>query len=130
MSDKMSDEKVALRRAYGAEVVVCPTAVPPEHPDSYYSVADRLTRETPNAFRPNQYYNPANPDEHERSTGPEIWRQTAGRVTHVVAGVGTGGAIPPVPRDPQRQAPAGRAITAAPPPAAVFAGAPPPPPVV
>src|SRR5471032_854167 len=78
MSDKMSDEKVALLRAYGAEVVVCPTAVPPEHPDSYYSVADRLTRETPNAFRPNQYYNPANPQEHERSTGPEIWHQTAG----------------------------------------------------
>src|SRR5712691_1113803 len=98
MSDKMSDEKVALLRAYGAEVVVCPTAVPPEHPDSYYSVADRLTRETPNAFRPNQYYNPANPDEHERSTGPEIWRQTAGRVTHVVAGVGTGGTITGVAR--------------------------------
>ena len=73
MSDKMSDEKVALLRAYGAEVVVCPTAVPPEHPDSYYSVADRLTREIPNAYRPNQYYNQANPDEHERSTGPEIW---------------------------------------------------------
>src|ERR1700692_2453397 len=72
MSDKMSDEKVALLRAYGAEVVVCPTAVPPEHPDSYYSVADRLTREIPGAFRPNQYANPANPAEHERSTGPEI----------------------------------------------------------
>jgi cystathionine beta-synthase len=93
MSDKMSDEKVALLRGYGAEVVVCPTAVPPEHPDSYYSVADRLTRETPGAFRPNQYYNQANPAEHERSTGPEIWRQTAGRVTHFVAGVGTGGTI-------------------------------------
>ena len=69
MSDKMSEEKVSLR-AYGAEVVVCPTAVPPEHPDSYYSVADRLTRETPGAFRPDQYSNPANPAEHERSTGP------------------------------------------------------------
>jgi len=98
MSDKMSDEKVALLRAYGAEVVVCPTAVPPEHPDSYYSVADRLTRETPNAYRPNQYYNLANPAEHERSTGPEIWRQTAGRVTHFVAGVGTGGTITGVAR--------------------------------
>ena len=86
MSDKMSEEKVALLRAYGAEVVVCPTAVPPEHPDSYYSVADRLTRETPGAFRPDQYSNPANPAEHERSTGPEIWRQTDGRVTHFVAG--------------------------------------------
>jgi cystathionine beta-synthase len=93
MSDKMSDEKVALLRAYGAEVVVCPTAVPPEHPDSYYSVADRLTQETPNAFRPNQYFNQANTDEHERSTGPEIWAQTAGRITHFVAGVGTGGTI-------------------------------------
>src|SRR6476620_181025 len=93
MSDKMSDEKVALLRAYGAEVVVCPTAVPPEHPDSYYSVADRLTRETPNAFRPDQYSNPPNPEEHARSTGPEIWRQTDGRVTHFVAGIGTGGTI-------------------------------------
>jgi cystathionine beta-synthase len=98
MSDKMSDEKVALLRAYGAEVVVCPTAVPPEHPDSYYSVADRLTRETPGAFRPNQYYNQANPAEHERSTGPEIWRQTDGRITHFVAGVGTGGTITGVAR--------------------------------
>jgi cystathionine beta-synthase len=93
MSDKMSDEKIALLRAYGADVVVCPTAVPPEHPNSYYSVADRLTRETPGAFRPDQYSNPANPAEHERSTGPEIWEQTAGRVTHFVAGIGTGGTI-------------------------------------
>ena len=93
MSDKMSTEKVALLRAYGAEVVVCPTAVPPEHPDSYYSVADRLTREIPNSYRPNQYFNQANPDEHERSTGPEIWEQTAGRITHFVAGIGTGGTI-------------------------------------
>jgi cystathionine beta-synthase len=98
MSDKMSDEKVALLRAYGAEVVVCPTAVAPEHPDSYYSVADRLTRETPGAFRPNQYFNQANPAEHERSTGPEIWRQTDGRITHFVAGVGTGGTITGVAR--------------------------------
>ncbi len=93
MSDKMSEEKVALLRAYGADVVVCPTAVPPEHPDSYYSTAERLVRETPGAFRPDQYSNQANPAEHERSTGPEIWRQTAGRVTHFVAGVGTGGTI-------------------------------------
>jgi cystathionine beta-synthase len=98
MSDKMSPEKIALLRAYGAEVVVCPTAVPPEHPDSYYSVADRLTRETPNAFRPDQYSNRHNPAEHERSTGPEIWRQTAGRITHFVAGVGTGGTITGVAR--------------------------------
>jgi cystathionine beta-synthase len=93
MSDKMSEEKVALLRSYGAEVVVCPTAVPPEHPDSYYSTAERLVRETPDSFRPDQYSNPANPAEHERSTGPEVWRQTAGRVTHFVAGIGTGGTI-------------------------------------
>ena len=105
MSDKMSPEKVSLLRAYGAEVVVCPTAVPPEHPDSYYSVADRLTRETPNAFRPDQYSNPHNPEEHERSTGPEIWRQTAGRVTHFVAGVGTGGTITGVARFLKRMNP-------------------------
>ena len=106
MSDKMSSEKVALLRAYGAEVVVCPTAVPPEHPDSYYSVADRLTRETPNAFRPDQYSNPHNPEEHERSTGPEIWEQTAGRITHFVAGVGTGGTITGVARALKRFNPA------------------------
>jgi cystathionine beta-synthase len=105
MSDKMSAEKVALLRAYGAEVVVCPTAVPPEHPDSYYSVADRLTRETPNAFRPDQYSNQHNPEEHERSTGPEIWRQTAGRITHFVAGVGTGGTITGVARYLKRMNP-------------------------
>src|SRR3954451_17814273 len=93
MSDKMSDEKVALLRAYGAEVVVCPTAVPPEDPRSYYSTAERLVRETPNAFRPDQYSNQANPAAHEATTGPEIWRQTDGRVTHFVAGVGTGGTI-------------------------------------
>ncbi|HTL85172.1 MAG TPA: cystathionine beta-synthase [Acidimicrobiia bacterium] len=93
MSDKMSDEKVALLRAYGAEVVVCPTAVPPEDPRSYYSTAERLVRETPGAFRPDQYSNPANPAAHVASTGPEIWRQTDGRVTHFVAGLGTGGTI-------------------------------------
>ncbi|MFM8304913.1 MAG: cystathionine beta-synthase [Actinomycetota bacterium] len=114
MSDKMSDEKVALLRAYGAEVVVCPTAVPPEHPDSYYSVADRLTRETPNAFRPDQYSNPHNPAEHERSTGPEIWRQTDGRITHFVAGVGTGGTITGVARYLKAQNPAVQVIGADP----------------
>jgi cystathionine beta-synthase len=114
MSDKMSDEKVALLRAYGAEVVVCPTAVPPEHPDSYYSVADRLTRETPNAFRPDQYSNPHNPAEHERSTGPEIWRQTEGRLTHFVAGVGTGGTITGVARHLKARNPAVQVIGADP----------------
>jgi cystathionine beta-synthase len=105
MSDKMSNEKVALLRAYGADVVVCPTAVPPEHPDSYYSVADRLTRETSGAFRPDQYSNRANPEEHERSTGPEIWAQTAGRITHFVAGIGTGGTITGVGRALKAQNP-------------------------
>src|ERR1700745_3509119 len=98
MSDKMSDEKIALLRAYGAEVVVCRTAVPPEDPRSYYSTAERLVRETPGAFRPDQYSNPANPLAHERTTGPEIWRQTDGRVTHFVAGIGTGGTITGVAR--------------------------------
>jgi cystathionine beta-synthase len=121
MSDKMSDEKVALLRAYGAEVVVCPTAVPPDDPDSYYSVADRLTRETPNSFRPNQYYNQANPAEHERSTGPEIWRQTGGRLTHFVAGVGTGGTITGVGRYLKAQNPAVQ-IIAADPEGSVFSG--------
>ena len=93
MSDKMSDEKIALLRSYGAEVVVCPTAVPPEDPRSYYSTAERLVRETPGAFRPDQYSNAANPLAHERTTGPEIWEQTRGRVTHFVAGIGTGGTI-------------------------------------
>jgi cystathionine beta-synthase len=93
MPDKIATEKVALLRAYGAEVVVCPTAVDPEHPDSYYSVARRLTETTPGAFMPNQYANPANPEAHERTTGPELWQQTAGRITHVVASIGTGGTI-------------------------------------
>ena len=93
MPDKMSAEKIALLRAYGAEVVVCPTAVSPEHPDSYYSVSDRLASEIPGAFKPDQYHNPANPASHVATTGPEIWRQTAGRVTHFVAGIGTGGTI-------------------------------------
>ncbi len=103
MSDKMSDEKVALLRAYGAEVVVCPTAVPPEDPRSYYSTAERLVRETPGAFRPDQYSNQANPAAHEASTGPEVWRQTDGRITHFVAGLGTGGTITGVGRYLKRQ---------------------------
>jgi cystathionine beta-synthase len=93
MPDKMSMEKISLLKAYGAEVVVCPTAVPKESPQSYYSVADRLTRETPGAFQPNQYTNPRNPEAHRRTTGPELWRQTDGRITHLVAGMGTGGTI-------------------------------------
>jgi len=93
MPDKMSSEKIALLRAYGADVVVCPTAVPRESPQSYYSVAERLAREIPGAFQPNQYFNPANPAAHEATTGPEIWQQTNGRITHFVAGMGTGGTI-------------------------------------
>ncbi len=93
MPDKMSAEKIALLKAYGAEVVITPTAVPPESPDSYYRVADRLALETPGGFQPNQYYNQANPDTHYATTGPEIWEQTDGAITHFVAGVGTGGTI-------------------------------------
>ncbi|WP_037910373.1 cystathionine beta-synthase [Actinacidiphila yeochonensis] len=91
--DKVSTDKINVLRAYGAEVVVCPTAVDPEHPDSYYNVSDRLVRETPGAWKPDQYSNPHNPLSHYHSTGPELWRQTEGRITHFVAGVGTGGTI-------------------------------------
>ncbi|MDX3237990.1 cystathionine beta-synthase [Streptomyces sp. ME03-5709C] len=91
--DKVSTDKINVLRAYGAEVVVCPTAVDPEHPDSYYNVSDRLVRETPNAWKPDQYSNPNNPASHYHSTGPELWEQTEGRITHFVAGVGTGGTI-------------------------------------
>ncbi|QRP47171.1 cystathionine beta-synthase [Amycolatopsis sp. FDAARGOS 1241] len=91
--DKVSEDKRNVLRAYGARVVVCPTAVPPEHPDSYYNVSDRLVREIDGAWKPNQYANPENPESHYRSTGPEIWRQTDGKITHFVAGVGTGGTI-------------------------------------
>src|ERR1700754_3757331 len=93
MPDKMSKEKIDLLRAYGAEVVVTPTDVSPESPQSYYRVADRLTQEIPGAFQPNQYANPANPETHYLTTGPELWRQTGGLVTHFVCGVGTGGTI-------------------------------------
>ena len=93
MPDKMSAEKIAVLRAYGAEVVVCPTAVAPEHPDSYYSVSRRLAAETPGGWNPNQYANPLNPAAHYATTGPEVWSQTDGLVTHFVAGVGTGGTI-------------------------------------
>src|SRR5258707_6443798 len=91
--DKVAQDKISVLRAYGADVVVCPSAVAPEHPDSYYSVARRLVKETPNAWQPDQYANPDNPAAHYHSTGPEIWSQTDGRVTHFVTGVGTGGTI-------------------------------------
>jgi cystathionine beta-synthase len=93
MPDKMSQEKISLLRAYGAEVIVTPTAVPPESPESYYRVADRLTEEIPGAYQPNQYFNPENPRTHEETTGPEIWEQTGGAIDVFVAGVGTGGTI-------------------------------------
>jgi len=93
MPDKMSQEKILLLRAFGARVVVTPTAVEPEDPRSYYSVAKQLVEETPNSFLANQYHNPVNPQAHYESTGPEIWRQTDGHVTHFVAGIGTGGTI-------------------------------------
>ncbi|MEJ3741961.1 cystathionine beta-synthase [Actinomycetes bacterium KLBMP 9797] len=91
--DKVSEDKQDVLRAYGAEVVVCPTAVAPEDPRSYYSTSDRLTREIPGAWKPNQYANQANPRSHYETTGPELWQQTDGRITHFVAGVGTGGTI-------------------------------------
>ena len=93
MPDKVSAEKVNLLKAFGAEVYLSPTAVAPEHPDSYYNVAKRIASERPGAVLMNQYHNPANPDAHYRSTGPELWEQTKGRITHFVAGMGTGGTI-------------------------------------
>src|SRR3984957_1397171 len=91
--DKVGAEKIALLRAYGAEVVVCPTSVAPEHPESYYSVSDRLARDVPLAWKPDQYHNPNNPQAQYDTTGAEIWEQTRGRVTHFVAGIGTGGTV-------------------------------------
>jgi cystathionine beta-synthase len=93
MADKQSVEKQSLLRAYGAEVVLCPTNVPPESPESYYSVAARLARDIPGAFKPDQYWNMNNPEAHERTTGPEVWRQTDGQITHLVVATGTGGTI-------------------------------------
>jgi cystathionine beta-synthase len=90
--DKVSEDKRNVLKAYGAQVVVCPTAVAPEHPDSYYNVSDRLSRE-PGAWKPDQYSNPHNPRSHYETTGPEIWAQTEGRITHFVTGMGTGGTI-------------------------------------
>jgi cystathionine beta-synthase len=91
--DKVSEDKRNVLRAYGAQVVVCPTAVPPEHPDSYYNVSDRLVTEIDGGWKPNQYANQENPQSHYLGTGPELWKQTDGRVTHFVAGIGTGGTI-------------------------------------
>ncbi|RNL82816.1 cystathionine beta-synthase [Halostreptopolyspora alba] len=91
--DKVGSDKISVLRAYGAEVVVCPTTVAPDHPDSYYSVSNRLAETIPGAWKPDQYANRNNPESHYNTTGPEIWEQTEGRVTHFVAGIGTGGTI-------------------------------------
>ncbi|MFD0992846.1 PLP-dependent cysteine synthase family protein [Tenacibaculum geojense] len=93
MADKQSKEKIDILKAVGAEVVVCPTAVEPDDPRSYYSVSKRLAEETPNAWYVNQYDNPSNAQAHYESTGPEIWKQTEGKITHFIVGVGTGGTI-------------------------------------
>src|SRR5213080_4677631 len=93
MPDKMSQEKISLLRAYGAEVVICPYAVEADSPESYYSVSDRLAEEIPGAYKPDQYLNEANPRAHYETTGPEIWEQTGGQLDAFVVGVGTGGTI-------------------------------------
>ena len=120
MTDKVAPEKISLLKAYGAEVVVCPVAVEPDDPQSYYSVAERLTAER-GAFRPNQYANANNPKAHELTTGPELWRQTSGRITHFVAGAGTCGTITGVARYLKAQNPAVQVI-AADPEGSVFSG--------
>src|ERR1700756_3852366 len=93
INDKQSREKIDLLKAFGAEVIVCPTAVEPEDPRSYYSVAKKLAREIPNSYYPNQYDNPSNPEAHYATTGPEIWEDSEGKLTHFVCGIGTGGTI-------------------------------------
>jgi cystathionine beta-synthase len=120
MTDKVAPEKIHLLEAYGAEVVVCPVAVEPDDPQSYYKVAERLTVER-DAFRPNQYENPANPLSHEKTTGPELWRQTAGRITHFVAGAGTCGSVTGAARYLKAQNP-NIQIIAADPEGSVFSG--------
>ena len=112
--DKVAPDKIAQLRAYGAEVHVCPTSVEPDHPDSYYSVSDRLAGEIPGAWKPDQYHNPDNPRAQYETAGPEIWAQTAGRITHFVSGVGTGGTISGIGRFLKEQNPAIRVIGADP----------------
>src|SRR3954465_3547844 len=112
--DKVSTDKINVLRAYGAQVEVCPTAVPPEHPDSYYSVSDRLVGEINGAWKPNQYANVNNPLSHYETTGPEVWAQTDGRVTHFVTGVGTGGTISGIGRYLKERDPAVQVIGADP----------------
>src|SRR5580765_8043323 len=111
--DKVSEDKRNVLKAYGAEVVVCPTAVPPEHPDSYYNVSDKLAAQ-PGAWKPDQYSNPENPRSHYETTGPEIWAQTEGRITHFVTGMGTGGTISGVGRYLKEQNPSVQVVGADP----------------
>lgn len=112
--DKVAPDKIAQLRAYGADVHVCPTSVDPSHPDSYYSVSDRLARELPGAWKPDQYHNPDNPRSQYETTGPEIWHQTSGRITHFVCGVGTGGTISGIGKYLKEMNPAIRTIGADP----------------
>ncbi len=121
MPDKMSQEKISLLRAYGAEVVITPTAVAPESPESYYRVAERLAAEIPGAFQPNQYFNPENPKTHYETTGPELWDQTEGSIDVFVAGVGTGGTISGVGRYLKEQNP-GVLVVGADPEGSVYSG--------
>ena len=121
MPDKVSDEKIELLKAYGAEVVITPTSVPRESPESFYSVADRLTREIPGAFQPNQFFNPANPAAHYATTGPEIWEQTDGTVDVLVSGLGTGGTITGAGRYLKEQKP-GLLVVGADPEGSIFSG--------
>jgi cystathionine beta-synthase len=114
MPDKMSQEKVRLLKAYGAEVVITPTAVPPDHPDNYVMKAKQIVKETPGAILANQFYNPINPEAHYATTGPEIWQQTEGKVTHLVAGAGTGGTISGAGKYLKEQNPKVRVIAADP----------------
>jgi cystathionine beta-synthase len=121
MADKQSEEKRALLRAYGAEVVICPTDVSPDDERSYYRVSDRMAREIPGAWKPDQYTNAANPQAHYATTGPEIWDATEGRITHFVAGVGTGGTISGIGRYLHEQKPA-LVVVGADPEGSVFSG--------
>jgi cystathionine beta-synthase len=121
MADKQSEEKRALLRAYGAEVVICPTDVPPDDERSYYRVSDRMAHEIPGAWKPDQYSNPGNPGAHYTTTGPEIWEATKGRITHFVAGVGTGGTISGIGRYLHERNP-GVVVIGADPAGSVFSG--------
>jgi cystathionine beta-synthase len=123
MADKQSEEKRALLRAYGAEIVICPTDVPPDDERSYYRVSDRLAREIPGGWKPDQYTNPANPAAHYATTGPEIWEATAGRVTHLVVAIGTGGTISGAGRYLKERNPA-LMVVGADPEGSVFSGGP------